>query len=103
MAVPDLAQIVYDNGDTSNLICESQGAPTNGNNVIGLPYVGIGIDPSIIDLDRLDFRVEAQGPSVTGASIVSLAGDKLSVTLNFDQSGSDDALVRCTLNHTIIS
>ena len=101
MAIPALVPIVYTNGDTSNQIAEATGVPVNGNNVVPLPWVGQGVDPALIDLNRITFRVEAQGPSVTGSEVVSLAPDKLSAILNFDQTGADEALVRATLAHTI--
>jgi hypothetical protein len=103
MAQPALVPITYDDGDVSNLVCESVGVPDPGPNVIPLPYVALGIDPGIIDLQRLEFRVEALGPSVTGASVVSLAPDKTSVTIDYTQGGGDATLTRAVLNHTIIS
>jgi hypothetical protein len=90
-------------GYDSTLVCENTGVPDNGDNVIGLPWVGQGIDPGLIEEDWIDFRVEAQGPSVTGASVVSIASDKQSVTINFTQTGGDAAMVRATLKSTIDS
>lgn len=103
MPIPDMAPVTYDNGDVSNLVCEAVGAPVNGANVIALPWVSQGIDPSLIDLNRIAWRAEALGPSVTGASEGALAPDKLSQTINFVQGGADQVRLRATLNHTIIS
>jgi hypothetical protein len=103
MPIPDLIPITYDNGDESDQVCESTGVPVNGANVIGLPWVGQGVDPTLIDLKRIKFRVEALGPSVQLASEGALSPDKLSVTLNFIQVGADQATVNAVLNHTIIS
>ena len=103
MAFPDLDPKTWANGVVSNQVCEATGVPINGNNVIGLPWVDQGIDPTLIELDRIDFRVEAQGSSVTGSAEVSIAPDKKSVTLSFVQSGGDAAIVRAWLAHTEIS
>lgn len=103
MAIPAMAPIVYDNGVVSPQICEAVGAPVNGANVISLPWVGQGIDPSLIDADRILWRAEALGASVTGASEGALAPDKLSQVINFTQLGTDQVRLRATLNHTIVS
>ena len=103
MAQPALVPITYENLDVSNQVCESVGVPDPGANVVPLPWVGQGVDPVLIDLDRIDVRVEALGPSVTGASVVSLAPDKLSITIDYTQGGGDATLTRATLNHTIVS
>jgi hypothetical protein len=87
----------------STIVCQATGVPDPGNNVVGLPWVGQGVDPSLIELDWIDFRCEAQGPSVLGAAPVSLSPDKTSVTINFSQTGGDAALLRATLKHTIVS
>ncbi len=103
MAFPGLLPITYDNGVQSNQVCERVGVPDNGNNVIALPWVGQGIPAALIDLDRIEFRVEALGASVTGATVVSLSADKTSATLSYAQSGLNSARTRATLHHTTIS
>ena len=103
MPFPNLAPFVYENGDTSDQVAQAQGVPDNGNNVIGLPWVGQGVNPDLIELGRIKFRVEGLGPSVQLATEVSIAPDKTTVTLNFDQTGADEAIVTATLHHTIIS
>lgn len=103
MPVPALVPFTYENGSVSEQFCTAQGAPVNGNNVISLPWVGQGVDPILIELDRITFRVEAQGPSVTGSDEVSISADKTTATLSFVQVGADEALVEATLHHTIVS
>jgi hypothetical protein len=103
MPIPALVPFVYENGDVSNQVCTAQGAPINGLNVIPLPWVDQGVNPVLIELGRITFRVEALGPSVTGSSEVSISGDKATATLAFVQGGADEALVEATLHHTTIS
>jgi hypothetical protein len=106
MSMPDL-EPKFDarKGSNSTMYAEVTGVPDNGNNVIGLPWVDQGIPPSQVEEDWIEFRVEALGPSVTGASVVggSLSPDKRSITLNFSQSGGDAAILSANLIHTEIS
>jgi hypothetical protein len=103
MPFPALVPITYDNGNVSDQVAEATGVLDNGNNVIALPWVGQGVDPSLIDLKRIEFRVEALGPSIQAVSEGALSPDKLSVTLVAVQVGTDQAIVKATLNHTIVS
>jgi hypothetical protein len=109
MSFPDLdprtdaRQGTHNNG-RSTLWAEAEGVPANGDNVIGLPFIGLGINPiHWINEDWLDVRVEALGPSVSCARFVSLAPDGSSVTISFDQSGSDQARVTVAIIHTVVS
>lgn len=103
MAFPDLDPIVYENGDESDQVAEATGLLDNGDNVIALPWVGQGVDPALIDIQRINFRVNALGPSLQSVSEGALSPDKLSVTLVAIQVGADQAIVKATLNHTIVS
>jgi len=72
------------------------GTPVNGNNTFD-----ISMDPNLIDnIDWFTFDVYPQGASVTGASYVSVSGDKRQVTINFTQTGLDQALVRAVYTHS---
>lgn len=87
----------------SDIVAEATGQPDNGVQTVGLPFVSQGIDPTIIDEEWLQIRCDALGPSVTGCTFVSLAADKLSMDLSFTQSGTDQATVKVTLIHSVIS
>ena len=90
-------------GHTSTLWAEATGVPDNGDNVFAIPFVGLGMNPNVIDEEWLDIRVEADGPSITGATFVSISGDKLSMTINFVQGGGDAATVTVVITHSLIS
>lgn len=76
---------------------ESVGTPSNGNNTFL-----ININPRLIDnTDWLDFQVVALGTSVTDAVFVSISPDKTQATINFTQTGVDQARVIASLNHTL--
>jgi hypothetical protein len=106
MPFPDL-QPRTDNrkgpGGTSVIWAEADGVPDNGANTFGLPFLSEGVDPAVIDEDWIDVRVDALGPSVTGAQFVSLSPDKTQMTINFTQVGADQARVRVQLLHSLIS
>jgi hypothetical protein len=87
----------------STIWAEAEGVPANGANTFGLPFIAEGIQPSLVDEDWLDIRVEGLGPSIKSSSFVSLAADKQSMTLNFEQVGTDQARVTVALIHTVIS
>jgi hypothetical protein len=82
---------------------EAEGVPSDGANVIGLPFIDNGVEPSLVDENWMDIRVEALGPLVTSSSFVSLSPDKTQLTLDFTQGGADQARVTVALIHTIIS
>lgn len=90
-------------GATSTIWAEATGIPANGPNVIALPFISEGVAPDDINEDWIDLRISALGPSVIGASFVSLAPDKQSMTINFVQAGADQATVRCRIYHSEIS
>ena len=93
MAFPDLT--VKSGG---SLTSEATGTPVNGNNTFA-----VGIDPDLIDnTDWLEFTVTPLGASVTNATFTSLSGDKTQVTINFTQSGADQAKVVAVQKHSII-
>jgi hypothetical protein len=106
MAFPDLTPRT-DNRQggraPSTIWAEAEGVPVNGNNTFALPFLDEGIQPSLIDEDWIDIRVEALGPSVRSSAFVSLAADKQSMTLSFEQIGADQARVTVALIHTVIS
>jgi hypothetical protein len=98
----DSRQGTHNNGQ-STIWAEAEGVPDDGDNVIGLPFLALGIQPFLINEDWLDVRVEALGPSVSCARFVSLAPDGTSVTINFDQGGGDQARVTVGIMHTVVS
>lgn len=77
---------------------EAQGEPTDGDNEFAH-----GINPRFIrdHENQLTFDVFPQGPSVVGATFVSLSADLTKVTLNFVQGGSDQAIVKANFEHSI--
>jgi hypothetical protein len=96
----------------SQLYAEALGIPANGPNVIGLPFLSdprSGIDPSLVDEDWLEFWIDMNGEQgtvsgVQDAAFVSLAPDKLSVTISFLQTvpGVGEARVICRVIHTVV-
>jgi hypothetical protein len=76
--------------------CEATGVPTNGVNTILLDF---GVPLAVIDPSWVDVAVQAMGPSVTGATVVSIVGNVL--TMNFVQSGADACKVVAHLEHTL--
>jgi hypothetical protein len=98
----DTRQGTHNNGK-STIWAEAEGVPVNGDNVISLPFLDIGVLPFLINEDWLDVRVKALGPSVSCARFVSLAPDGTAVTINFDQGGADQARVTVGIIHTVVS
>jgi len=90
-------------GGQSVIWAEATGVPVNGANTIGLPFISQGVKPGDIDTDWIDIRVDALGPSIRGATFVSLAPDKQSMVMNFTQLGGDQATVRVRIYHSEIS
>lgn len=84
MAFPNLAL-----KSGGSLTAEATGIPVNGNNTFNL-----AIDPNLVDdTNWLDITVTPLGPSVTGATFTSISADKTQITINFVQSGVDQATV----------
>ena len=81
------------------LTVEGTGVPANGPNVIttnfNLSPQELTNDPFITDW--LDLDVYALGPGVSGASLVAVASDLSTITINFTQTASDSAKVTATL------
>ena len=77
---------------------ENTGVPSNGSNTFA-----IGMDPTLIDnTDWLEFYVTALGTSITGAALVGVSGDKTQVTINFTQTGTDQARVEAVYTHSAV-
>ena len=85
---------------------EVTGVPDNGDNTFDLPFVGAGIDPTLIDVqgDWLEIDADPLGPSVTGVTEGSplMNAARTQMTLNFDQSGADSCRVRVRLIHSSV-
>jgi hypothetical protein len=94
-------------------VAESEGVPVNGLNVIGIPFVDVGIDPTTFDAAYLEVIVR---PLIVGSSVTfvtegvhptpiepgsALAADKKSIALDFTQGGADAALVQVILRHSV--
>jgi len=107
MPIPDLTLKPDTRGGDPNgkstIFAVGTGVPVNGNNTFGLPFVANGIPPDQIDENWLSVRPQALGPSVTGATFVSLSPDKQSMTLSVVQGGGDQILVEVGLMHTLTS
>lgn len=87
----------------SDIWAEATGVPDNGNNTFELPFISQGVLPDAINEDWLQIIVQPLGPSVTGATFVSLSADKRFLTLNFAQGGGDQCRVTVNSIHTLIS
>ena len=70
---------------------EAQGVPDNGNNTFRH-----NINPEIIrgHEDELEFHVYYKSPQVNNAALVGLSADLTEVTIDFEQAGNGEALVR---------
>jgi hypothetical protein len=78
-------------------LSEATGAPDNGNNTF---LHGWNLDPSQIDEELIELEYVLIDPSVTAVSFVSLSPDKLSLTLNFTQSGAGQVQVVAKHQHS---
>lgn len=92
MSFPDLVLKTNSRYNSS-----AQGTPDNGNNEFahGIDAVKIQNHP-----ERLIIEVTPLGPSIEGATYVSLSADYTMITVNFTQYGSDQALVEARLLHS---
>ena len=92
MAFPDLTLM-----SGGHLHASATGTPANGTNTFAL-----AIDPSVIDNpDWIVVDVYQLGPSVTGASNLVVSGDKTTISIDFVQTGADQARVEARLEHSI--
>jgi len=92
MAFPDLTLKTG-----GQLHSQATGQPVNGSNTFAL-----AIPPAKIDnTDWLSIEVIPLGSSITGASFVSISGDKTQITVNFTQTGTDQATVKAEFKHTL--
>jgi len=92
MAFPDLA---LKNGGVFH--SENTGTPTNGVNTFAL-----AMNPDLIDnTDWLTVNVYPLGPSITGVSGLTVSGDKTQISVNFVQTGADQARVEAIYEHSI--
>ncbi len=86
----------------AELWAEGVGDPVNGNNTF---QIGIGRENVDSD-DQLKITVDRLGTSVVSYTYVpaslDLTVDPPRITLNFDQNGADQVLVRVRLLHTVI-
>lgn len=80
------------------LTSTATGVPVNGNNTFLLNIPTKNIDST----NWLKLNIFALGPSVTGATFVSLSPDNTSVTVNFVQTGADQCKVEAVLVHSTI-
>ncbi len=84
------------------LTAEATGVPSNGANVIttnlNLSPQELANDPNL--LNWVAVNVQANGPSVSGASLAAVAADLSTVTVNFTQTGADTATVVVTVTWT---
>ena len=106
MSFPDLQPRPDDRqgpSGASELWAEATGLPDNGNNTFMLPFIGLGVNPAAITEDWLNITIQPLGPSITGATFVSLSGDKQFMTLNFVQGGADQARVTVEVIHSLVS
>jgi hypothetical protein len=80
------------------LLSEGTFVPTNGLNV-----VAHGLDPeTIIDDTWLSVVVQADGPSVIGATYGGLSADRRSLPLTITQMGGDSVTVQVVWKHSMI-
>ena len=69
------------------------GVPVNGANTF------LHNIPNVDDATWIDVDVIALGPSITAATLTSV--NTTTIVINFTQSGTDQATVNATLQHTI--
>lgn len=113
MSFPDL-QIVQNQlnpGTPLLYVAEAQGVPVAGVNVVGLPFLGLGVDPDLIDPKRMTIDVDIDpdrpaggtlNPGVTDVKFVSIAPDKSSISLSFtNDTGTGVCRLVLQLEHTI--
>ena len=114
MAFPDLElvpDVLKGPGEFLPSVAEATGVPVAGSNAIGLPFVGAGVDSELIDPTRMRISVELDPgrtagttnlPGVDDCTWVSLAPDKLSMTLSLTNStGTGNCRITVELVHTI--
>lgn len=78
------------------LHAEATGQPANGNNTFS-----IGIPAQYINEEWLEIEVTSLGDSVSDAQYVGLSIDKTQLTINFTQTGTDQATVAVRQVHSI--
>jgi len=89
MAFPDLTRT------TGGVLHSSAtGLPVNGANTFAHNL------QSVVDTDWVDVTVVALGPSITAATLTSVTATQ--ITVNFTQTGADQATVYANYRHTII-
>lgn len=93
MPFPDLALC---SGRTNR--SQATGVPDNGSNTFLHNW---DLDPSQIDEDSIVVTAVAQGSSVTAVGNPTLSADKLSLIINFTQSGSDSCLLIAEHVHSL--
>lgn len=81
---------------------EAQGVPVNGDNEFDAGIDLVRLDEQLGGEDAVNewLRIEifSKGDSVEGGTFVSRTGNKL--TVNFTQTGMDEALVIATVTHS---
>ena len=77
------------------LAAQATGTPDNGHNSFD-----VGIAASQLDPNWLDILVTSLGASIIDCTFVSLVGTVL--TLNFSQSGGDQATVLARVSHSLV-
>lgn len=104
MPFPDLQPKPDPNSPTgaATLYAEAEGIPDDGDNTFGLPFVGLGIDPSLIDERWLQYWADIDGwqgtvPGVTQLTFVSLDPNKELITFNFSQLNPGLGTCRLTI------
>jgi hypothetical protein len=95
-------------------VAETEGVPVNGLNVIEIPFIDAGIDPTTFDAGFIQplVRPLTESSSVTFCSEgvhpdpvepgSGLAADKRSIALNFTQTGVDQVVVQIILRKSEI-
>jgi hypothetical protein len=95
-------------------VAEAIGSPVNGLNVVGIPFVDVGVSPVAFDEAYLEVRGR---PLQVNSSVTfmtegihptplevggALAADKRSIALNFTQAGADQVILQVFLRHSEI-
>jgi hypothetical protein len=108
MPIPDLVPMpdtAKGPAGIQNQFAEATGIPSNGNNTFGIPFIGLGVNPSEVDPDKMKIFVRPSrvNPGVTDADFVALSADKTQMTMSFVQAapGVGECRVVVQLQHSV--